>query len=58
MFDGLRALGITAISVESVVPGYLGARARQFQYGRFRAAAREYLPQQRSTGVFLAFAMG
>ncbi|MCP5151362.1 MAG: complex I NDUFA9 subunit family protein [Ectothiorhodospiraceae bacterium] len=38
--DGLRALGITATSVESVVPGYLGARARQFQYGRFRAAAR------------------
>ena len=37
--DGLGQLGITARSVESIVPGYLGRRERNSSLGRLRASA-------------------
>ncbi len=37
--DGLGQLGITARSVESIVPGYLGKRERNSSLGRLRASA-------------------
>lgn len=35
--DGLRELGIRPVSVEAVVPGYLGASSRQHRLGAFRS---------------------
>jgi NADH dehydrogenase len=37
--NGLEALGITATSIEAIVPGYLGQRDRQYLYRQWRDTA-------------------